>query len=33
LEVVRPDVLAQNATIMALAAYWMADRPERLASP
>jgi carboxypeptidase Q len=33
LEAVRPDVLAQNATIMALAAYWIADRPERLASP
>jgi hypothetical protein len=26
-------VLAQNATLMALAAYWIADRPERLASP
>jgi carboxypeptidase Q len=33
LEAVRPDVLAQNATLMALAAYWIADRPERLASP
>jgi carboxypeptidase Q len=33
LETVKPDVLAQNATLMALAAYWIADRPERLASP
>lgn len=33
LEAVRPDVLAQNATVMALAAYWIADRPERFASP
>jgi carboxypeptidase Q len=33
LEAVRPEVLAQNATLMALAAYWIADRPERLASP
>ena len=33
LEAVKPDVLAQNATIMALAAFWIADRPERLASP
>jgi hypothetical protein len=33
LEAVKPDVLAQNATIMALAAFWVADRPERLASP
>ncbi len=33
LEAVNPDVLAQNATLMALAAYWIADRPERLASP
>jgi len=33
LEAVKPDVLAQNATIMALAAYWLADRRERFASP
>jgi carboxypeptidase Q len=33
LEAVRPEVLAQNATVMALTAYWIADRPERFASP
>jgi carboxypeptidase Q len=33
LEEVKPDVLAQNATIMALAAFWIADRPERFAAP
>src|SRR5437867_422551 len=33
LEAVNPDVLAQNATLMALTAYWIADRPERFASP
>ena len=33
LEAQKPDVLAQNATLMALAAYWIADRPERFASP
>ena len=33
LEAVKPDVLAQNATILALTAFWIADRPERLASP
>ncbi len=33
LEAVNPDVLAQNATLMALAAYWIADRPDRFASP
>jgi len=33
LEAVDPDVLAQNATLMALTAYWIADRPDRLASP
>ena len=33
LEAVDPAVLAQNATIMALTAYWIADRPERLARP
>jgi carboxypeptidase Q len=33
LEAVKPDVLAQNATLMALTAYWIADRPERFATP
>ncbi len=33
LEAVKPDVLAQNAAIMAMAAYWLADRPERFATP
>ena len=33
LEAVKPDVLAQNATVMALAAYWLADRKERFATP
>jgi carboxypeptidase Q len=33
LEEVKPDILAQNATVMALTAYWLADRPERFASP
>jgi hypothetical protein len=33
LEAQKPEVLAQNATLMALAAYWIADRPERFASP
>jgi carboxypeptidase Q len=33
LEAVKPDVLAQNTTLMALTAYWIADRPERFASP
>jgi hypothetical protein len=33
LEAVKPEVLAQNATLMALTAYWIADRPERLATP
>jgi len=33
LEAVKPEVLAQDATLMALAAFWIADRPERLASP
>jgi Zn-dependent M28 family amino/carboxypeptidase len=33
LEAVKPEVLAQNATLMALTAYWIADRPERFASP
>jgi carboxypeptidase Q len=33
LEAVKPDVLTQNATLMAITAYWIADRPERFASP
>jgi carboxypeptidase Q len=33
LEAVKRDILAQDATLMALAAYWIADRPERFASP
>jgi carboxypeptidase Q len=33
LEAVKPDVLTQDATIMALTAFWIADRPERFASP
>lgn len=33
LEEVKPDVLAQNSTVMALTAFWLADRPERFASP
>ena len=33
LEAVKPEVLTQNATIMALTAFWLADRPERFASP
>lgn len=33
LEAQKPDVLTSNATLMALAAYWIADRPERFASP
>jgi len=33
LEAVKPAVLAQNATIMAMAAFWLADRPERFAAP
>ena len=33
LEAQKPDVLTHNATLMALAAYWIADRPERFASP
>jgi carboxypeptidase Q len=30
---VMPDLLIRDATVMALTAFWMADRPERLASP
>jgi hypothetical protein len=33
LEAQKPDVLTQNSTLMALAAYWIADRPERFAEP
>ena len=33
LEAVKPEVLSQNATIMAMTAYWIADRSERLAKP
>ena len=33
IEAVKPDVLAQNSTIMAMTAFWLADRPERFASP
>jgi carboxypeptidase Q len=33
LEAQKPDVLTKNATLMALAAFWIADRPERFASP
>src|SRR5215471_1665289 len=33
LEAQKPDVLVHNATLMALAAYWIADRPERFAAP
>ena len=33
LEAVKPDVLTQNSTLMALTAYWIADRPDRFAAP
>jgi carboxypeptidase Q len=33
LDKVQPDILDRNAAVMALAAFWIADRPERLASP
>ena len=33
LEAQKPEVLTQNSTLMALAAFWIADRPERLAAP
>jgi hypothetical protein len=33
IEAVKPDVLTQNSTILAMTAFWLADRPERLASP
>jgi len=33
LDKVKPDILTRDATVMALTAFWIADRPERLASP
>jgi carboxypeptidase Q len=33
LEAVKADVLTQNATLMAMTAFWIADRPERFATP
>jgi carboxypeptidase Q len=33
LEAQKPEILAQNSLLMALAAFWIADRPERFASP
>ncbi len=30
---VKPDLLTRDATVMGLAAFWIADRPERLANP
>ena len=30
LDKVKPEILTQNATLMALTAFWIADRPERL---
>ena len=33
LEAVKPDVLAQDATVMALTGYWIADRQARFATP
>jgi len=33
LEAQKPDVLTQNTILMALTAFWIADRPDRLASP
>jgi carboxypeptidase Q len=33
LEAVKPEVLAQNTTLMAMTAYWIADRKERFAKP
>src|SRR5580704_16489044 len=33
LEAVKPEVLAHNATLMAMTAFWIADRPERFAKP
>jgi Zn-dependent M28 family amino/carboxypeptidase len=33
LDKVKPDLLTRNAALMALTAYWIADRPDRLATP
>jgi len=33
LEAVKPEVLAQNSCVMALASFWLADRPARFAFP
>jgi carboxypeptidase Q len=33
LDKVKPEVLARNATLMGLTAFWIASRPERFASP
>ena len=33
LDAVKPEVLAENATLMAMTAFWIADRPERFAAP
>jgi carboxypeptidase Q len=33
LEAQKPEVLVQNSTLMALTAFWLADRPERFATP
>ncbi len=30
---VKPETLLQDTTVVALAAFWIADRPERLATP
>jgi Zn-dependent M28 family amino/carboxypeptidase len=30
---VKPDILTRDATLVALTAFWIADRPERLATP
>jgi carboxypeptidase Q len=33
LDKVKPELMIRDSTMMALTAYWIADRPERLASP
>ena len=33
LEAQKPDVLTQNATLMAMTAFWIVDRPDRFATP
>jgi len=33
LDKVQPDILLRNTAVMALTSYWIADRPERLATP